>query len=681
MTKRFILPVATGAALVIACAAMWASNEPIADWKIAGPFGGTARSIALDPEKPNVLLAGAMNSLLYRTQDSGATWDLLNFPKRNLSEVTSVLVDPRDSKHYLAGVVSADGGGLFESHDEGLTWTIVNSVKDFGVRALAAAPSDPTHLVAGTAHGVMQSNDSGATWARISDPLNLEMRGITAIAIDPKDPSIIYAGTSHLPWKTLDGGKNWQSIHTGMIDDSDVFSIYIDPAKPTDVFASACSGIYATGDRGDQWRKLLGLSLAQRRTHVIRKDPATAGTLYAGTTMGLFKSPNSGSTWRPVTNTQVNSMVFDPSRAGSMYLAMEYEGVGMSGDGADTVKMINKGFVDRSISSVGQSGDRLLAVEPQLGETSGIFFSRDRGENWAQLKDMKGLAGVHLTSIAGSPANERVLLASNPRQLYKSIDGGIIWKPVALRVIVPPAPAPLPAKTPAKTASAKGAARPPVRRAVVRKPVEKLRIATPSQYMALYSFKEGANEIFFAATDIGLFKSSDAGEKWTLADMPGSVGVSALFAAANGDGRLVAKASGGLFESKDFGAHWASFAFPLPASDVNAVALPNDNTSPILVATRLGMYSSADGGAQWNANLGGIPASTVSSVVYRPDNIAYAVEYGRLYQTNAQTSSSTVTWNMLPSALPATRIRQLWMPDSSGRLYGITNDLGILFRN
>jgi hypothetical protein len=93
------------------------------------------------------------------------------------------------------------------------------------------------------------------------------------------------------------------------------------------------------------------------------------------------------------------------------------------------------------------------------------------------------------------------------------------------------------------------------------------------------------------------------------------------------------------------------------------------------------MYSSADGGAQWNANLGGIPASTVTSVVYRPDNIAYAVEYGRLYQTNAQTSSSTVTWNMLPSALPATRIRQLWMPDSSGRLYGITNDLGILFRN
>jgi photosystem II stability/assembly factor-like uncharacterized protein len=678
MIKRFILPVAIGAALVVACAAVWAANEPVADWKIAGPFGGTARSIALDPERPNVLLAGAMNSLLYRTQDAGATWDLLNFPKRNLSEVTSVLVDPRDSKHYLAGVISADGGGLFESHDDGVTWVTVGSVRDFGVRALAAAPSQPALFVAGTAHGVMRSNDSGATWARISDPQNLEMQGITAVAVDPKDPEIIYAGTSHLPWKTLDGGKTWESIHTGMIDDSDVFSIYIDPAKPTDVFASACSGIYATKDRGGQWRKLMGLSLAQRRTHVIREDPSAAGILYAGTTMGLFKSPNSGSTWHPVTDTQVNSMVFDPAHSGSMYMAMEYQGVGMSSDGAESVKMINNGFVDRSISSVARSGDRLLALEPQLGDTSGIFFSRDRGESWAQLKEVKGLSGVHLTSIVGSPDNEHTLIATSPRQMYKSMDGGIIWKPVPLRVIVP-APEPVLAKT---TQVKRAAARkPPVRRTVVRKPIEKLRVASPSQFVALYSFKEGTHELFFAATDIGLFKSSDAGEKWTVADLPGSVGVSALFNAANNDGRLVAKASGGLFESKDFGAHWSPLAFPLPASDVNSVALPTDSVAPLLVGARLGLYSSTDGGVQWHADLDGIPASTVSSVVYAPDNVAYAVEYGRLYRTSYRAGSSTTAWNLLPSALPATRIRALWMPDSSGRLYGITNDLGILFRN
>src|SRR4029079_10850348 len=104
-----------------------------------------------------------------------------------------------------------------------------------GVRALAVAPSKETRFVAGTAHGVLLSDDSGKTWTRISDPQNLEMQSVTAVAVDSANPEIIYAGTSHLPWKTMDGGKTWQSIHTGMIDDSDVFSIYVDPADPANV--------------------------------------------------------------------------------------------------------------------------------------------------------------------------------------------------------------------------------------------------------------------------------------------------------------------------------------------------------------------------------------------------------------------------------------------------------------
>ena len=86
-----------------------------------------------------------------------------------------------------------------------------------------------------------------------------------------------------------------------------------------------------------------------------------------------------------------------------------------------------------------------------------------------------------------------------------------------------------------------------------------------------------------------------------------------------------------------------------------------------------------DNGGSWYANTGGIPASTVSSVLYAgKTKIAYAVEYGRLYQTN----DAGTSWNLIPSALPTTRIRQLWMPDyTSNRLYGITTDLGILFRN
>jgi photosystem II stability/assembly factor-like uncharacterized protein len=154
--------------------------------------------------------------------------------------------------------------------------------------------------------------------------------------------------------------------------------------------------------------------------------------------------------------------------------------------------------------------------------------------------------------------------------------------------------------------------------------------------------------------------------------------VSGLYAAPNHDGRLIARASAGLYQSKDFGVHWMPLAFPLPASDVNEVALPSTDSLPILVATRVGLYSSPDGGAKWFANLGGIPASTVNSVVFGAEKTAYAVGYGRLYETK----DAGASWSIAPSAMPVTRIRQLWMPDvASNRLYGITSDLGVLFRN
>jgi photosystem II stability/assembly factor-like uncharacterized protein len=658
-------------ALVTVGVGAWAITTPVSDWTIVGPFGGTATTVAVDPKSDGVVLAGGRNSLLFRSQNAGEKWDLLDFPKRHLSEVTSLLVDPADSLHYQAGMISADGGGLFDSRDAGKTWVAVSDIHDFGVRALAVAPSKPGRFVAGTSHGVLVSDDSGKSWTRISDPQNLEMHSVTAVAVDPANPDIIYAGTSHLPWKTTDGGKTWQSIHTGMIDDSDVFSIYVDPVNPSDVFASACSGIYSTNNRGDQWRKLLGIPNTSRRTHVIRKDPA--GVIYAGTTMGLFKSASQGTNWKGMTNAQVNWMALDPAHPGGLYLAIENEGIGKSGNGGETVQLMNHGFVDRTISSVGQSGNKLLALETQLGESSGIFVSSDRGESWSQLGNVRGLGGVHLTTIAGMPSEDRILLAASPHQMYKSIDAGSSWKPIPVRLvtIVPPPP------EPKKTVAVRG--KKPVKRVVAaRKPLEKIRTITPSEFSGLYTIKRGVKDVLFAATDLGLLISGDAGERWTQSDIPMSMAVTGLYAAPNGDGRLVARASAGLFESKDFGDHWAPLSFPLPSGEVNAVALPAAADLPILVATRVGLYSSPDGGAKWFANLGGIPASTVTSVLYGAEKTAYAVEYGRLYETK----DAGASWTIAPSTLPVTRIRQLWMPDlSSNRLYGITSDLGVLFRN
>ncbi len=682
MSRKMILhllrPFAYGAALAAIAVGAWAVSAPVKDWAIAGPFGGTARTVTLDPEKPDVVLAGGMNSLLFRSRDAGQNWDLLDFPKRNLAEVTSLLVDPADSNHYFAGMISAEDGGLFESHDEGRSWASVKAISKFGVRSLTASASKPSEFVAGTLQGVWLSEDCGKSWKRISDSENLEMQGITVVAVDSKDPQVIYAGTSHLPWKTTDGGKTWQSIHTGMIDDSDVFSIFVDPSNPSDILASACSGIYASSTRGDEWKKLLGIPNTSRRTHVIREDPSGENVIYAGTTTGLYKSVNHGAAWKTLSDTQANYIVFDPSHPGRMYLALEYEGIGRSDNGGETIQMVNHGFVDRSISSATRSGDKLFALETQEGESSGIFSSADRGENWSRLGDVHGLAGVHLKAITGLPEHSGVLLAASPHHLFKSADGGMLWKPLPVRLIVPPPAPPAQAKT---TAARANSHRAPTRTRATRpvKPVVKTREVSPAEVSALYSMKRGDQELVFAATDLGLLISADAGERWTPAPIAGSPAVSALYSAADSSGYLVVRAAGGLFVSQDYGQHWANFPFPLPSSDVNEIAISGGPKSVLLAATRLGLYSSSDGGANWYANLGGIPASTVTSVIFTgSEGVAYAVQYGRLYQT----ANAGAAWKEVSSAIPSLRIRQLWLPDlASGRLYGITSDLGILFRD
>jgi photosystem II stability/assembly factor-like uncharacterized protein len=678
MIRRVTRSFMYGIALLALSLAAWALSIPSNDWTIAGPFGGTARSIALDSQKPDVVLAGGMNALVFRSTDAGQNWAVLNFPKRRLSEVTSLLVDPADSNHYLAGMIAAEEGGLFESRDAGKTWNGVKGMNRFGVRALAGSASKPSEFVAGTMQGVWLSENSGETWKRISDAENLEMQGITAVAVDTKDPDIIYAGTTHLPWKTTDRGKNWVSIHSGMIDDSDVFSIYINPADPSSILASACSGIYSSDSRGDAWKKLMGIPNTSRRTHVIREDPTNADIIYAGTTMGLFKSINRGIAWRSLTQNQVNAIAFDPSHPGTIYMALEYEGLGKSDNGGETIRPLNQGFVDRAIASETRSGDKLFAAETQEGETSGIFASTDRGTTWARFQDVKGLAGVHLKAIAGLPSQSNVLLAASPHQLYKSIDGGNSWKPQPVRIVETIQPPPVKPRTATSRSSSRKSTPAGARARRLVRPIVKIHQVNPSDVSALYATRSGAQDLVFAATDLGLLKSTDAGERWTSASIPGSPAVSALYLPTISGAPMIARTAGGLYTSKDCGEHWESLPFPLSTSDVNEVTSSGDG-STLLAATRLGLYSSPDGGAKWYANLGGIPASTVNSVIFtNKDGVAYAVEYGRLFKT----SNAGAAWTEIPTALPSVRIRRLWLPDpSSGRLYGITGELGILFRD
>jgi photosystem II stability/assembly factor-like uncharacterized protein len=637
------------------------------DWQIAGPFGGSATAVAIDEKHPDVLLAGARQSLLFKTENSGTSWNMLPFPKRSFGEVGAILIDPLSSDHYLVGLVGTSDAGLFESMDAGATWKPILSLTGFSVRALAASLSDPSRFVAGTTQGVYLSTDSGRGWTRISDPANLEMLGITAVAIDPKDPSVIYAGTAHLPWKTSDSGKTWESIHSGMIDDSDVFSIYIDPRSPKQVFASACSGVYQSPNGGEMWRKMMGIPNTHRRTHVIRQDPEQPNTIYAGTTLGLFKSIDRGGTWQQVNEQQVNSLAFDPGQPSEMYLALEDDGVWKSGDRGKTLAPLNSGFVARRLTAVTVSGKRLVAIQTQDGNSTGIFVSEDNGTTWTKVQRIQGLSGVHLTSITGVPGDDRLLFAANPRQVFKSADAGLTWKSLTIAALKVDTVTSHPVHS-----TRKGAA--PARPRPVGHTIN------PNEFRSLTAIASGTQAVLLAATNRGLLRSSDKGATWIVAKTGYAENFDAIYKSPISDGRLVARSAVGIYFSNDFGDNWSRIPFPFPPAQLTDFAVPPAGTSlPMLAATDHGLYHSADLGQTWYPVTSGLSASTVKSVIYTPqDFVAYAVLYGQLYRSK----DGGATWNAVPSSFRSLSIRQLWQPaELPDRLFAVTNDIGILFRN
>lgn len=662
---RILIPIFVG--LTIGRASLGASIPRNDDWQISGPYGGSATAVAVDLHNPKVLLAGARQSLLYKSDDSGNSWIMLPFPKRSFGEVGAILIDPVDSQHYLIGLVGASDGGLFESINAGAAWEAIPALAGLSVRALAVSASEPSRFVAGTSQGVYLSEDSGRNWTRISDPGNLEMLGITAIAVDPQNPGTIYAGTPHLPWKTTDGGKTWTSIHSGMVDDSDVFSIYVDPHAPGRVFASACSGIYQSANGGEIWRKMMGIPNTHRRTHVIRMDPEQAGAIYAGTTLGLFKSMDRGATWQQVNDQQVNSLAFDPAQPFDMYLALEDDGLWKADNHGNTLSPLNNGFVARRLTGVTVSGKRLVAIQTQDGNTTGIFISEDGGNTWNKVLHHAGLDGIHLSSITGVPGDDQTLFAANPRQVFRSGDGGLSWKPLEIAAV-----------------SSEQGPYVVVKAAKGKKVVRQTRITRtvhPNEIHSLAAILGGTQPVLFAATNRGLLRSADKGSTWTVSATGSADNFGQIYTSPISDGRLVARSSIGVYFSDDFGQSWKATAFPFSTSEVTDFAVPPAGTSlPMLAATVHGLYRSQDLGRTWYSVTSGLPVSTVRSVVYSSTQgfVAYAVLYGRLFQSK----DGGITWSAVPSSFPSLSIRQLWQPAAlPDRLFAVTNDIGILFRN
>jgi photosystem II stability/assembly factor-like uncharacterized protein len=659
-----------------------------AGWRATGPYGGSVQIVSVDPLNPKEILAGTRSALLYHSNDSGETWEPLAFPHLYKASIYSIAMDPKQPGVYYVGVVSADakdgvsgGAGVYRSDDAGKSWAMIDAMKGKSVYALAIWPGDSNVIAAGTNEGVWRTEDGSKTWTRISALSNPEMQWIVSLAYHPANKEILYAGTPHLPWKTADGGKTWHSVHTGLIDDSDVFSIRVDAAQPDRVFASACSGIYCTRNGGALWTKMQGIPGTDRRTHIIAQDPQNAETIYAGTTEGLWKSLNGGLTWTKKSAHSINSMAIDPHDGKTFYLATESSGIIKSTDGGETFQAKNQGFVNRNItqfalsSSAAPAKPNLFATTAYDGDFGGMFRS-ESGEAWSLVATHRRLLGENIITFAISPDDPKVIWAASYDGLLKSVDGGNVWTRPKTYLE--------PEKT--KAAAKRASVRKGVRRTAAVRPAP--RISFPQNSAQIYALRYTGAEgkTLLAATSAGLFASLDGGMYWK--ELPLGAGrrlaVFHLFVAGGRSAALAAVTSAGLYLSPDGGATWRNAQIPAgEASHVEIYDVALHPTDPMesFAAASSGLFQSRDGGATWTHCTKGLSKGWMNSVAFDPTspNVLFAAQIGRVFQSE----DGGDTWRLFDSdGLDGAWVKHLIAGiGGSDELLAVTRSRGVFTRS
>lgn len=598
------------------------SGDLEAEWRTSGPFGGEAELVRVVPKSAGFVIAGAHNGMIFASRNGGASWNDIPFSGQLTGVLHALEVDPRTEGTWYAGMEGTRPwtSGVYKTSDGGQTWKLLEGTKGKAVWSLAIFPADANVIAAGTGDGIYRSADAGASWSRVSPESNEDLRPVVSLAFHPTDKNTLFAGTTHLPWRTTDGGSTWESIHTGMIDDSDVFSIQVDAHAPESVFASACSGLYASSDNANHWSKL-PTPKGAFRTWFVALDPKHSNSVFAGTTEGLLHSEDRGKSWRLVTSQAVRSIAFDPAVAGRIFFASSTAGLMLSTDGGKTLHESNFGFTNRNFTSFTAAHGVLYAGSIFDGGNGGIFRTDNMGLRWQRTGSP---AGQQIRLITVAPDDPNSLFAASYHGILKSKDAGKTWSDAA----VPQ--------------------------------------GSVSSLLAL------SHGVLLAGTDKGLFRN--AGATWEPA-----AGASGPIASleTSGTRTIAALGASSAFASTNAGQSWKMCGQPAASAAWYGLAFDTGSPETALAATSAGLFRSTDGCASWQKVTGDLLAGTVSVVLFHPTRagFAFASQDGRILQSTdggqrwspLDDSGDGSAW---PSAL-------LVLPEAPGRLFALFPRRGV----
>lgn len=439
------------------------------------PQGDLGRiGLAISPSNPRVVyaLVEARPTGLYRSNDGGRTWGLVNAEERlgwRPFYYSDIRVDPQDENRlynlHIALDVSDDGGRTFRPlpihsvhHDHQDLWI---------------SPTDPDFLILGNDGGVYISRDRGASFAFVQ---SLPLSQFYRVAVDMARPYNVYGGLQDNagwvgPSALWEQGPIGNAYWKQVMRRGDGFAVIPDPLDGRFGFSTQQTGFMrrfnlVTGEETDirPPPPRPGVELRFGWDPAVAISPADPRTLYVGSQF-LHRSRDGGRSWQVLGGDLTTN---DPRRQRQM----QSGGITLGASGAEsftTITVIAPSPLDADLLWIGTDDGNVQrsadggrtwrnvagrigglprgawvsdivpsAVSPDMAYvtfddhrrgdwTPYVFVTRDGGRSWTSLASAP-LEGFVRTLVEDPEAPDLLFLGTE-FGLYVSANGGGAWQP------------------------------------------------------------------------------------------------------------------------------------------------------------------------------------------------------------------------------------------------------------
>lgn len=215
--------------------------------------------VAPDYPTRHELYLGTRQGDIFRSEQAGDrdSWSKIGNAG---SRVRSFVFDPSgESGSMFAGTAA----GVMRSNDRGATWGRIGPAGETNLAISPAYEADGT-VLAGTDDGLYVSRDRGQSWPRVALPAPGKVEALAVSPAFPTDRTVLASVAGAGLFRSIDGARTFESIAPSLLGANHVIAdftnpsgspIQFSPAYATDrtIFGYSSQDVLRSTDGGDTW--------------------------------------------------------------------------------------------------------------------------------------------------------------------------------------------------------------------------------------------------------------------------------------------------------------------------------------------------------------------------------------------------------------------------------------------